>query len=74
MIYLRLLNREQAESIVRESSGPVRYAVGKSDAEMLETIGAVMNSQPYQTAALLRTVCAILDLSNIPYTCARVPA
>ena len=74
MIYLRLITREQAESIIREADPPIRLAVGKSDASMSDTIQAVFQGQPYDTSAMLRTICAIFDLAKIPYTFAKVPA
>ena len=74
MIYMRLITREQAETIIREADYLIRFAVGKSDAAMSETIQAVFQGQPYDTGAMLRTICAIFDLAKIPYTFAKVPA
>lgn len=69
MIYARELTREQAISIVQESSGPVRCAVGKADGYTWPIQNLMTGHEslvhPFD---LLKIALACLQTAGIPYT------
>lgn len=69
MIYARELTREQAITIIKESTEPTRCAVGKTQ-EMAHPIQNVMTGHEFLVHPfdLLRTALACLQTAGIPYT------
>lgn len=72
MIYGREITREQAATIIRESSEPVRSAVGKTDGQSWIVQAACLGQESMvQPFDLLKCALACLQTAGIPYTMQR---